>query len=194
MNAAAVAMFEQGSRDDGRPQAASEAVDDLGGIRWRTIAFVIASLALALAGVALALQFFVAERLPDLTEAKLESAMQRWQQNGPANYKMEIELRGAQPGQVHVEVENKSVTMETRDGRMPGRWTWDTWSVPGMFDTLTQDLQIAADPEQQIDAAKGTKWRLRCEFDAQYGYPLVYHRLVTGGPEVFWRVTNFEAK
>lgn len=190
----AVDMPEQESSDDDRSKATSEAADGIGGVRWRTVAFAFASLALAVAGVALALQYFVAERLPELTEAKLESAMQRWQQNGPANYKMEIELRGAQPGQVHVEVEDKSVTMETRNGRTPGRWTWDTWSVPGMFDTLTQDLQIAADPEQQIDAAKGTKWRLRCEFDAKYGYPLQYHRLVTGGPEVFWRVTKFEAK
>jgi hypothetical protein len=158
----------------------------------RTIVFALASIALAIAGVALALQYFVAERLPELTESKLKSAMDRWQKSGPASYDLDVELRGAQPGQVHVEVRQREVENETRDGRTPGRWTWDTWSVPGLFDTLSQDLQTAEDPEGQ--AAQGTKWRLRCEFDSQFGYPKQYHRLVTGGPEVFWQVTNFESK
>ncbi len=160
----------------------------------RTVAFVLASAALAAVCVLLALQYFVAERLPELSEATLQAASERWQKIGPASYDLDLELGGAQPGIVHVEVRNKEVTLEIRDGRTPGRWTWDTWSVPGLFDTLSQDLQIAEDPEQQIQAVPGTKWRLRCEFDPQYGYPLQYHRLVTGGPEVFWRVVAFTPK
>lgn len=160
----------------------------------RTIAFVAASVALAAACVALALQYFVAARLPELTETTLETAMERWKQQGPASYDMDLELRGAQPGNVHVEVRDHAVTAETRDGREPGRWTWDTWSVPGLFDMLSQDLQIASNPEGEIQAAPGTKWRLRGEFDPQYGYPVQYHQLVTSGPEVYWRVTNFQPK
>jgi hypothetical protein len=92
-------------------------------------------------------------------------------------------------------VRNREVELETRDGRTPGRWTWDTWSVPGLFDTLSQDLQIAENPEQQIQAAAGTTWRLRSEFDAKLGIPRRYHRLVTGGgPEVYWRVMEFQSK
>jgi hypothetical protein len=160
----------------------------------RAIAFLLASIALAAVCVAFALQYFVAERLPELTDSTLQTATERWQKNGPKSYDVEIELRGAQPGKVHVEVRDKEVELETRDGHTPGRWTWDTWSVPGLFDTLTQDLQISENPEAQIQAAPGTKWRLRCEFDPQLGYPLQYHRLVTGGPEVFWRVTSFQPK
>jgi hypothetical protein len=63
-----------------------------------------------------------------------------------------------------------------------------------MFDTLDQDCQIAEDPAQQIQAAPGTKWQLQCEFDPEFGYPRRYHRLVTGGPEVYWRVTEFEPR
>lgn len=151
-------------------------------------------LAVAVVGIGFVLQFFVAEKLPELTEAALESASEKWAKTGPANYDLDIELRGARPGVVHVEVRNREVIHETRDGGTPGRWTWDAWSVPGMFDTLSQDLQIAENPEQQIQAAEGTKWRLRCEFDQQYGYPARYHRLVTGGPEVFWQVTKFQPK
>ena len=40
----------------------------------RTTAFVLASLALAIAGVVLALQYFVVEHIPDLNDAKLASA------------------------------------------------------------------------------------------------------------------------
>jgi Family of unknown function (DUF6174) len=163
-------------------------------LSMRTVAFVVASFALALVCLVLALEYFVAERLPELTEEKLRAAMALWQTAGPASYDMDIELRGARPGQVHVEVHNKEVELETRDGRTPGRWTWDTWSIPGLFDTLSQDLDIAQDPEQQIQAAPGTIWRTRCEFDSKLGYPAKYHRLVSGGPEVYWRVTAFQSK
>jgi hypothetical protein len=165
-----------------------------GALSTRAIVFALASIALAIAFVLLALQYFVAERLPELTEAQLQAAMERWQKNGPASYDLDVELRGAQPGHVHVEVRQHEIENETRDGRTPGRWTWDTWSVPGLFDTLSQDLGIAENPEGQIQAAQGTKWRLQCEFDPQFGYPKQYHRLVTGGPEVFWHVTAFESK
>jgi len=160
----------------------------------RSRLFAVASIIFAIVAVVLAVDFFVVERLPALTEASLEAAQKQWKSSGPRSYIMEIELRGAQPGMVHVEVQNGEVTATTRNDRVPPKWTWDTWSVPGMFDTLEQDLQIAEDPSQQIQAAPGTSWRLRCEFDSEFGYPHRYHRFVTGGPEVYWRVTRFEPK
>jgi hypothetical protein len=180
--------------DGSQPSKGLESVTTSSGttLSVRTVIFALVSIALAIACVALALQYFVAERLPELTEARLKSAMERWQKNGPVSYDLDVELRGAQPGQVHVEVRQREVENETRDGRTPGRWTWETWTIPGLFDTLSQDLQTAEDPDGQ--AAQGTKWRLRCEFDAQFGYPKQYHRLVTGGPEVYWQVTGFQSK
>jgi hypothetical protein len=160
----------------------------------KSLVFALSSVALAAVCLVLALQYFVAERLPELTEATLQVAMERWSQHGPADYDMDIELRGARPGNVHVEVRKGEVTAQTRDGRIPGRWIWDTWSVPGMLDTLSQDIATAENPEQMVEAPKGTVWRLRCEFDPKFGVPIAYHRLVTGGPEVFWRVTTFEPK
>jgi hypothetical protein len=161
----------------------------------RTTIFLLASLAFALLCVVLALQFFVAERIPEVTEAEFMKAKKLWLENGPANYDMDVVIRGAQPGSVHIEVRNKVATAMTRDGITPAERTWDTWSVPGMFETLDQDMQIAEDPEREIQAMPGTEWRLRCEFDPELGIPRVYHRLVTGGgPEVYWRVTRFDAK
>src|SRR5689334_3660362 len=91
--------------------------------RARAYVFAVASVALAVACILLALKYFVAERLPDLTEATLQAATDRWSERGPADYDMDIDLRGARPGNVHVEVRNGAVTAQTRDGRVPGRWT-----------------------------------------------------------------------
>jgi hypothetical protein len=171
----------------------ASSVDAKSTVPARTIVFVLASVALAVACVLLALRYFFAERLPDLTEGALEAAMAKWDQNGPASYDMDIELRGARPGNVHVEVRAGQVTAHTRDGRIPNESTWYTWSVPGMFDMLARDIQIAENPQQEIGAPPGAKWWLRCEFDPQFGYPARYHQVVTGGgPEVLWQVVKFQ--
>jgi hypothetical protein len=160
----------------------------------RTTLFVLGSIAFAFASLVLALEVFVVERIPLLTEAELDGAKKHWQEHGPASYNMDIELRGARPGHVQVTVRNRVVTAETRDDLVPKEHTWDTWSVPGMFNTLETDMEIAENPEQAIQAAPGTKWQLRCEFDPTTGIPRRYHRLASAGPEVYWRVTRFETR
>jgi hypothetical protein len=108
---------------------------------------------------------------------------------------MDITIRGAQPGQVHIEVRDDKVTAMTRDNLAPPERTWDTWTVPGMFNTLDQEFALAANPDHENQAAPGSEVWLRCQFDPKYGYPGVYHRVMTGGgPEVYWQVTKFEPK
>jgi hypothetical protein len=180
-----------------RPQPDDQSNDTTGDgrVSRRTTAFVLASLALAIAGIVLALQFFVVERLPELTDADLAAAKKRWQDNEAVNYDMELEIRGAQPGSAHVEVRNRVVTAATRNGKETPERTWNTWTVPGMFEMLTRDLEIAEDPQKAIEAAPGTKWRLWCEFDPKFGYPRRYHQIVYGGgPEVYWKVVQFTPK
>jgi hypothetical protein len=160
----------------------------------KTTLFVLGSIAFALASLVLSLEFFVVERIPLLTQSDLDAAKKRWQEHGPVSYDMDIELRGAQPGRVQVSVRNRVVAAETRDGRVPKEHTWETWTVPGMFNTIETDMEIAENPEQAIQAAPGTKWQLRGEFDPVTGVPRRYHRLASGGPEVYWRVTRFEAR
>jgi hypothetical protein len=150
---------------------------------------------IAIASVLVSLRAFVAERLPELTETQIDAAEQLWQRNGPVNYDMDLELRGARPGQVHVEVRNSEVTALTRDGRTPPQRTWNVWSVPGLFETLARELELAGDPEHEMNAVPGTQVRLRCAFDPQYGYPANYHRYVSaGGPEVYWEVKRFASR
>jgi hypothetical protein len=161
----------------------------------KAVLFAVAALILALVSLAVLLQVFVAERRPELTEARLEAAQMLWEQNGPRSYDMDLEIRGAQPGSVHLEVRDGSVTAMTRDGRSPQQRTWDVWSVPGQFETLERELVLAEDPQHEMDVAAGTRLQLRCEFDPEYGFPRRYHRYATGGaPEVFWQVTRFEPR
>jgi hypothetical protein len=160
----------------------------------RLLVFILASTAFALACAILALKFFVAERIPELTENDLNRAKKLWQEHSPANYDMDIEIRGKQPGNVHVEVRKRVVTAETRDGRVPPERTWDSWSVPGMLDILGENLQNAEDAEHEVPRAPATKWQMRCEFDSELGIPRRYHQLGADVPEVYWRVTRFDAK
>ncbi|MEX0613193.1 MAG: DUF6174 domain-containing protein [Pirellulales bacterium] len=159
----------------------------------RAMLFALLAVIIAITGIAIVLQVFVAQRIPELTEERLEAALELWEQQGPRSYDLDLEIRGAQPGTVHIEIRGGEVTAMTRDGRSPPRRTWDVWSVPGQFDTLERELVLAEDPQHEMGAAAGTQLQLRAEFDAEFGYPRRYHRYATGGaPEVFWRVTAFD--
>jgi hypothetical protein len=145
-----------------------------------------------IAAVLLALELFVARRLPELTIEQLEVARAKWEQAGPRSYDLELEIFGERPGPVHVEVRGGEVTNVTINGRQPSPHTRNTWTVDGQFNTLEQELLLAEDPVHQMQSKAGVSLRLRCEFDPQYGYPREYQRTVSGGgPDVYWRVTSF---
>jgi hypothetical protein len=150
---------------------------------------------LAIVGTVVVLQLLFVNRIPELTEADLDDAERLWARTGPASYDMDLVIRGAQPGSVHIEVRNFEVTKMTRDGRAPQRRTWDVWSVPGQFETLERELELAEDPVHEMQATQGTQLQLRADFDPKYGFPRQYHRYVSGGgPEVYWSVTSFTPK
>lgn len=160
----------------------------------KVIVGVIAAAMLVIAVLAV-LKILVGESLPDLTENSLDAAMTRWQQKGPASYDVDLAIAGRQPGVVHVEVRNGTVTVANRDGRPTPERTWDEWSVPGQFDTLVRELEMAADPQGEMNAPPGARIWLRCEFDPEFGYPRKFHRYASGGAiEMSWRTTSFTSK
>jgi Family of unknown function (DUF6174) len=153
------------------------------------------ALVLVVAGVLLWLQLFVARELPELTEARFEAAQALWDKNGSQAYNMDITIRGAQPGRVEIEVRDGKPSAMQRDNVSPPERTWDTWTVPGMFQMLVDEFALRDDPTHKGQGAPGAEVWLRCEFDPHYGYPRTYQRLMTGGgPEVFWHVNKFEPK
>jgi hypothetical protein len=156
---------------------------------------VVVLLGLALGGT-LAVELFVVERLPELTVETLDAAEKLWDAKGPKSYDLDLTIEGAQPGLVHVEVRAGVTTAMQRDGLAPQqRRVWDVWAVPGMFETIERELELAADPQHEMDLSANTQVDLRAEFDPQSGYPARFHRIVFGGgPEVYWKVTNFTPK
>jgi hypothetical protein len=166
------------------------------GVRFAPLAIgVVVLLGLALGG-ALAIELFVVERLPELTVENLEAAEKLWESDGPQSYDLDLSIEGAQPGVVHVEVRDGVTTAMQRDGLAPQqRRVWDVWAVPGMFETIERELQLAEDPQHEMDTNADATVDLRAEFDSQFGYPARFHRIVFGGgPEVYWKVTNFQPK
>jgi len=159
---------------------------------------VLAAVVLSLVGIALsgmlAVELFIVDRIPRLTVENLDAAEAVWNQEGPKSYDLDLTIAGTQPGVVHVEVRDGVATSMTRDGRAPRqRRVWDTWAVPGMFDTIERECELAEDPEHEMGLSASSKVDLRAEFDPIYGYPARFHRIIFGGgPEVYWKVTNFK--
>lgn len=151
-------------------------------------------LAIGIVGLLIFLFVYVRDPLPVLTEPMVAAAEQKWKDTGPASYNLDLELSGNRPGPVHVEVRNRHVTMMSRDGVVPSqKRTWDAWSVPGQFDTIYREFELAADPSKKLGDAAATSMYIRGEFDPQFGYPLRYHRLVLGtNNEIGWKVVRFE--
>jgi hypothetical protein len=161
----------------------------------RTLLVGALAVVVGVAAVVLAMEVFIAERIPELTAERLAAARELWQRKGPANYDLDLQILGERPGPVHVEVRDGEIVAMTRDGSSPAKRVWEYWAVPGQFETLERELVMAADPIHEAGAKAGAEWRLRCEFDAEYGYPRRFQRTVLGGgPDVYWRVTHFAVR
>lgn len=152
-----------------------------------------AGLAAAIVGV-LAFFFLTSDRAPRLTRAAYEAAVARWDAQGPASYNLDLELTGNRPGVVHVEVRDGHAVRMTRDGVEPKQErTWFYWTVPGQFDTIAEELEMAENPAQAFNSPSATQVVIWAEFDPQLGYPLRYDRVVLGTDfEIHWKVTRFE--
>lgn len=132
--------------------------------------------------------------LPSLTPAQFAAAQQRWEEHGLANYDAEISVTGRQTAVYRVEVRDGEPRLAQRNGQpLKQRRTFDTWSVPGMFETMAADV----DSVEKVAAGKADASTvhlvLRAEFDPKLGYPVRYHRLEkrkqSADYEVTWRVT-----
>jgi hypothetical protein len=134
------------------------------------------------------------DRAPRLTREAYEAAVARWDAQGPADYNLDIELTGNRPSLIHVEVRNRQAVHMTRDGVQPRQErTWFYWTVPGQFDTIAEELEMAENPAKAFNAPGATQVVIWAEFDPRLGYPLRYDRVVLGTDfEIHWKVTRFE--
>ncbi len=148
-----------------------------------------------LGAILLLIAIVIVRRPAQLTNAEYRAAAARWEAHGPANYNLDLELTGRRPGTIHVEVRDGEATRMTRDGVQPKQErTWYYWSVPGQFDTIEQELEMAKDPAVSYGAAGAAQVALWAQFDPRYGYPTQFDRIVLGADlEIHWKVTRFEA-
>ena len=131
---------------------------------------------------------------PHLTPELFEAAKAKWKREQPQDYNIEIQVRGSQPATYYVEVRGGVALLALRNGNpLRQMRTFSTWSVPGMFATMSRDV----DALELRAAGQGDKFtpdlNLRATFDPHYGYPARYRRLqYQSSVEVEWKVTRFE--
>jgi hypothetical protein len=160
-------------------------------VLW-TLAGIAAGLVLSL----LALRWANYDPTPTLTPELFHAAHERWKAVAPLNYDIEVRVTGSQPVTYRVEVRAGEARAAWRNGHgLTTRRTFGTWSVPGMFSTISRDI----DAVERHAAGKADRFTprltLRAEFDPQYSYPKRYRRIQDRSTvEVAWEVVEFRVK
>jgi hypothetical protein len=139
------------------------------------------------------------DALPEVTPADYFAAKDKWQENAPADYDIEVAVTGTRPSTYRVQVRGGEavaasiVDQQGQETPQTQQRTFGTWSVPGMFGTMSKDVEVL-DKHAKGKADKFTpRLTLRAEFDPNYGYPAAYRRIQWGSAvEVKWKVTKFE--
>lgn len=131
---------------------------------------------------------------PRLTPEVFQAAMSKWKQEGPQDYNIEIQVRGNQPATYYVEVRGGDARLALRNGKpLTQRRTFSTWSVPGMFATISRDVDALERRAAGQSDASTPDLNLRATFDPRCGYPARYRRLqYQSSVEVEWEVMRFE--
>lgn len=181
--------------DDAHARDTSD-TDEQDSRRIRPAALVIGALlgGMAVAAGLLTYAFLNRNATPLLTRAEYEAAADLWNERGPRDYNLDLVLSGNRPGKIRVEVRDGQATKMERDGVVPSQErTWYYWTVPGMMDTIAEELEMAEDPAGSFNVPGASEVIQRAEFDPQYGYPRKYDRVVLGADfEIHWEVTKFE--
>jgi hypothetical protein len=163
------------------------------------VRFLVWSLVGGVGGIVLMLVVFALahrDSTPALTPELFDAAHQRWQATGPADYDIEIRVSGPQAAVYRVEVRGGQPQAAWRNGQpLTSRRTFGTWSVPGMFSTISRDIEAL----ERFKAGQARQELiLRAAFDPRYSYPQRYRRIEWGSRKgsdavtVSWDVTKFE--
>lgn len=130
--------------------------------------------------------------IPPLNRADYDVAVARWRDRAASDYDMRVEFSGAQVGDFRVEVRGGEVTRLVRDGQpLVNRGTWQSWTVPGMFEIIEIDLARLERP----DADAAGEYRVSVDFDPEWGYPQRYRQIQLGNQKSSeWRITEFSPR
>lgn len=161
---------------------------------------------LALAGIALGviaaivyLRYVNYDPTPLLTPEAYYAARDRWRASGPKDYDVEIKVAGPQAATYRVQVRDGLPQAAWRNGHpLKQRRTFGTWSVDGMFSTISRDVEAIERRAAGEAGINETELILRAEFDPQYDYPRIYRRIEWGSRRgstattAEWEVIHFQ--
>jgi len=106
-----------------------------------------------------------------------------------------VTVHGPQPATYRVEVRDGEAIAAWRNGEpLKSQRTFGTWSVPGMFSTISRDVEAI---ERAAAEHRQRPLILRAAFHAEYGYPERYRRIDNGSRKggdsiaVTWEVVEF---
>ena len=155
------------------------------------IAGVFLGAAIGIVGVIAYLRFTARGQPPELTDERLQVAMEKWRQNGPPDYQMTVVVTSPEPATYIVTVHNGDVeNLERSDGFTPRRHVWDSWSVAALLDIIRVECQ---EPDSVFKGLAKADIVQQVEFDSQLGYPKRYRRIVLGSnSHVEWEITDFK--
>lgn len=149
------------------------------------------------AGLVLVIGFVLRARrdaLPPLTHESLQSAHELWKQCDPKNYQMNVVVTGSQSQTYQVEVRDGVAASVTQGNGLPvkRRASWQYWTIDGLLGVIDHDLRYVDDPARGFGANRGSAVILRARFDAQWGFPAAYERVILSpASQMRWKVTEF---
>jgi len=136
--------------------------------------------------------------LPEMSPADYFAAKDKWKASAPENYDIEVEVTGTRPATYRVQVRGgvavaaSIVDQQGQETPQMQQRTFGTWSVPGMFGTMSKDVEVLEKHAKGKADKFPPRLTLRAEFDPKYGYPAAYRRIQwRSAVEVKWRVTKF---
>jgi len=164
----------------------------------RLVLWSLAGLAVGIAAAIVYLRAANYDPTPALTPELFDAARERWRAAAPPDYDIEIRVSGAQAATYRVEVRDGQPQAAWRNGYpLKQRRTFGTWSVEGMFSTMSRDVEAIERRAAGEAGINETQLILRAQFDPQYSYPRLYRRIEWGSRRgstavsVTWEVTEF---
>lgn len=129
-----------------------------------------------------------------MTAARLNEAEELWRTTGPSDYDIKVETFGPRAAVYRAQIRNHQAVAAFIDDRpIQSLHALDTWSVPGMFDTIQSDIdsqEIVAAGEAVKSTPRVVTWG---KFHKTWGYPESYRRAQKGAAfESGFRVVKFE--
>jgi len=196
-------MLDSAADDDASPDAATTSASARARPAARTVdaalrrfvVWLLIGIGLGLGIMVVVLRQIHHDPTPALKPELFNAAHERWKANAVPNYDIEVRVTGPQAAVYRVLVRDGEPQAAWRNGQpLTTRRTFGTWSVPGMFATISRDVEAM---ERAAAKRAPPPLVLRAEFDPQTGCPLHYRRIDNGSRKggdsmaVTWDVTEF---